>query len=101
MKHAAHRMHAHSLEAYAVEGYKLETRKGMILAWLAKHGPATDRDVQRGLGFSERGAVQPRITELVEAGALVEVRETACPLTGRTVRVVGLPPVQRQFWGAA
>ncbi len=47
---------------------QLARRAAAILAWLAAHGPATDREVMRGLGFVEPNAVRPRISELIDAG---------------------------------
>jgi len=89
--HAAHRMHENSLDAYGAEREKLGRRAQAVLAWVRLHGPATDREVMRGLGFTEPNCVRPRVTELVDLGLLVEVSNRRCPVTGKTVRVVDVP----------
>ena len=67
---------------------QLARRAAAILAWLAAHGPATDREVMRGLGFVEPNAVRPRISELIDAGLVAECGERVCATTGQRVRVV-------------
>ena len=62
------RVHKHSAEAYHQALPGLNSRSLLILAWLRQHGPATDRQVMRGMGFSEPNAVRPRLTELIDAG---------------------------------
>lgn len=83
-------IHTHSIEAYHSEQPKLSRRALRILAWIAAHPNVTDREVMAGLGFSDMNSVRPRITEAVDAGALVEVGEKRCPVTGKTVRIVDL-----------
>jgi len=89
--HAVHRMHENSLDAYGAEREKLGQRAQAVLTWVRDHGPATDRDIMRGLGFTEPNSVRPRCTELVDAGLLVEISNRRCPVTGKTVRVVDVP----------
>jgi len=48
----------------------------------------TDREVAEALLFDDMNAVRPRITELVQAGSLVEVGSKQDTETGRTVRLV-------------
>ncbi len=67
---------------------QLAKRAAAILAWLAEHGPATDREVMRGLGFVEPNAVRPRISELIDAGLVAECGERLCVTTGQRVRLV-------------
>lgn len=67
---------------------QLAARAAAILTWLAAHGPATDREVMRGLGFVEPNAVRPRISELIDARLVVECGERVCATTGQRVRVV-------------
>lgn len=88
--HASRRMHDNSLSAYRVEETKLSRRAEAVLAWITQHGPHTDREVMRGMGFSEPNAVRPRITELIDAGKLMEVGGIRCPVTGKTVRRVDI-----------
>lgn len=87
-------VHANSIEAYHGSAGLISKRARMVLDWVREHGRATDRQVMAGLGFREPNQVRPRITELVAIGALREVGSTCCPTTGKTVRVVGLPPAQ-------
>lgn len=80
----------HSIEAYHQERPKLSRRALAVLDWIELHPKVTDREVMRGLGFSDMNAVRPRVTELIEAGRLVEVGERVCPVTRKTVRTVDL-----------
>jgi hypothetical protein len=91
MKHASHAMHDHSLAAYREEQPRLAGRAAAIVAHLAKHGPRTDRELAREMGFGENlNAVRPRITELLEDNVLMEVGELRCPVTKKTVRRVDI-----------
>lgn len=83
-------MHANSLSAYHSEEVKLSKRAEAVLAWIQLHGPHTDREVMQGMGFAEPNAVRPRITELIDAGRLMEVGDVRCPVTGKTVRRVDI-----------
>lgn len=87
---SCHAMHRHSVEAYYAQLGEFAERARWIMAWLHVHGPATDREVQAGLGFAERNSVQPRITELVKRGKLEEVSSVKCHITGRQVRMVAV-----------
>lgn len=84
-------IHANSAAAYHSERLRLSDRAQRVLGYIAAKGPATDRQVMQGLGFSEPNSVRPRITELIEAGLLIEASNTKCPVTGKTVRVVDVP----------
>lgn len=67
---------------------QLAARAALILAWIKQHGPATDRQVMRGLGFADMNAVRPRISELIDARLVVECGDTRCSETGQRVRRV-------------
>lgn len=99
MTHAAHRLHENSLAAYRAEESRLSKRAEAVLAWIRENGAHTDREVMRGMGFSEPNAVRPRITELLELHKLTEVCSRRCPETGKTVRVVDVwrPQQSRLF----
>jgi len=85
------KMHNNSLNAYGEEKVRLSKRARLIFDWfVANSGAHTDRFVQISMGFSERGMVQPRITELIKAGHLEEVGSTKCGVTGKNVRVVSI-----------
>lgn len=98
MKHAAHHVHENSLAAYRAEETKLSARELAILDWIRVHGAHTDREVMQGMGFTEPNAVRPRITELIDAGKLKEVGSVRCPVTGKTVRRVGISPKQQELF---
>jgi predicted HTH transcriptional regulator len=83
-------MHQNSLSAYRSEETKLSRRAEAILAWIVLNGPRTDREVMQGMGFGEPNQVRPRITELIEAGKLMEVCSRRDTATGKTVRVVDI-----------
>lgn len=51
--------------------------------------------IMKRLEYMEPNAVRPRITEMVKQEMLKELRSIKCPVTGKTVRVVGIP----QFGG--
>jgi len=89
VRHAAHRIHDNSREAFHEEHDKLGRRAQAVLDWVKAHGPCTDRDVMRGLGFTDGNAVKPRISELVQRGLLEELHTKAiCPITHKRVRLV-------------
>lgn len=90
-------IHRNSVAALHEQKPKFGKRALAVLAWFRDHGASTDRQVMVGLGYREPNAVRPRITELVEAGALEEVGSVRCSFTGKTVRLVGVrrgPPEQ-------
>lgn len=94
----AQAMHAHSLQAFRGEALKLSARAGAVLEWVVEHGPHTDREVMKGMGFTDMNSVRPRITELVDTGLLSQVGSKECPVTGKRVRVVGVPDPQRALF---
>ncbi len=94
-------IHENSVAAYNQELPKLSRRAMLVCAWIELNGPSTDRQVMRGMGFTDMNSVRPRITELVEAGLLFEVRSTICPETRKRVRVVGRPIKQLELLEAA
>lgn len=81
-------VHQNSIDCYYAEEAKLSTRAAAILDWISEHGPHTDREVMRGMGFTEPNQVRPRITELIDANKLMEVGDVKCPVTGHRVRRV-------------
>lgn len=94
MPHTAATVHEHSRAAHAQSLGMISRRAAQVLAWVREHGRATDRQVMAGLGFQDPNAVRPRVTELVQLGALREVGSTRCPVTGKTVRLVDVPAGQ-------
>jgi hypothetical protein len=86
----ARALHVHSLQAMDAKGEALRGRKAAIQEWLRENGPATDRQVLRGMfpGSDDMNMVRPRITELVVAGLCQETGEVEDPDTHCTVRLV-------------
>jgi predicted HTH transcriptional regulator len=80
--------HPNSVSAYRAEEPKLSKRAEAIYAWILEHGPHTDREVMKGMGFPDMNNVRPRITELLEAHRLMEVGSVLCSTTNKTVRRV-------------
>lgn len=89
--HSKATIHPNSRAAYFEGAGMISRRAQMVLDWVRANGRATDRQVMQGLGFAEPNAVRPRITELVDIGALIEVGSIACPVTHKTVRLVDVP----------
>jgi DNA-binding Lrp family transcriptional regulator len=81
-------MHPNSLAAYRDDGEQLGQRALQVVAKLRAIGQATDKQLARALGYAHKAAVQPRISELVQAGILEECGSEKDPDTGKTVRVV-------------
>lgn len=86
---AVRRVHPNSAQAYHDAAPELSERAAAVLAVYrrATH-PITDRDVKDVLGFADMNAVRPRITELIESGALRECGRVKDSVTGKMVRVV-------------
>lgn len=91
-------MHANSLAAFRQQEPRLNKRELLILAWLDLNpGQYTDRQIMRGMGFSEPNCVRPRITHLIYMGHLVEAGNTVCKETRVRVRLVKRPPKQMEL----
>lgn len=84
--------HENSLAARGDRGIQevLTGRRAQVAAWLAANGPATDREIARGLfgAAADMNMVRPRVSELLDAGALREVDRVRDAATGMTVRRV-------------
>lgn len=92
--------HANSVAAY-YEGNTsaFNRRQTEILRVLGKLHRATDRAIRDALGFPDMNAVRPRITEMIDSGVLYSPSDTVDPVTGRTVRLVSIAPVQTEMEG--
>lgn len=81
--------HSNSLAAREQAAPMITGRRAEVLAWLTVHGPATDREVLAGLyPGGDANMVRPRITELLDMGALRECGRRRCDVTGMSVRIV-------------
>jgi hypothetical protein len=85
-------MHANSLAANQTgRTGSFTQREREILSALNTAGrPMTDREIMRALGHFDMNCVRPRITELIDAGALHETGQRIDPATGKTVRLVSV-----------
>ena len=93
-------MHENSLQTWDEEEGRLSKRAEKILAycrdwdWLK-----TDREIQAGLGYAERGMVQPRLSDLIKAGFATECGRKKCDVTGKQVRLVRAVHISEWFSG--
>jgi len=93
-------MHTNSIDAYHAVSNILRPRERKVLDWLDQHGPATDRQIVTGLGFTDMNAIRPRVTELIGRGLVREVGNRRDEVTGVTVRIVDVErtaPQQMEF----
>ena len=89
--HAQHAMHAHSRLAHNVVRQSLPARQAEVYGAVLTLGRGTDRQIATLLGYSDLNRVRPRITELLQEGALIEHHATRCKVTRRLVRTVTTP----------
>lgn len=87
------KMHVNSLAAFDAGREELfSARELAILAFLKSNPwgnvPQTDREIMKGLGFTDMNAVRPRITELIKDGVLTEEGSVEDTTTGKWVRLV-------------
>lgn len=84
--------HENSIIAYHDTHTERRVRKEAVLA-IYQEWPQVrfaDREIMIKLGFKDMNAVRPRITELVDAGVLIECGKIKDGLTKRTVRTTRL-----------
>lgn len=82
--------HTHSFMASRLED-KASRMDTILLCYRVAEKPLTDREVMARCGFIDPNSCRPRITELINQGHLVERGSIKCPVTGKTVRLVGIP----------
>ena len=78
-------MHKNSIVAHRTNRYG-DRHRAILAAYQRSDTPLTDRQVKEVLGYDEMNAVRPRINELIDCGALIEMSSSRCPVTGKTVR---------------
>jgi hypothetical protein len=84
-------MHQNSLSAFAC--LNVNKREAMVPSAYVEAGlPQTDREIMLRLGFSEPNTTRPRITRLVQIGALKEAGNALCSVTNRKVRICQISP---------
>ena len=66
------------------------TYRQKILDLLTRQSPLTDRQIIDTLGVRDVNNIRPEITRLKQAGQIREYGKTKCPVTGKTVRTVGM-----------
>lgn len=89
--HATHHMDPNSVSTYHVKAKTLGDRARSIFDHLERYGPMAEEEIIRRMGFRDSNAVRPRVSEMIQAGILEEYRKEVSRITGRPVRVVGLP----------
>lgn len=67
------------------ESGALSAKRMAVYDYLYNHGPLTGGQLQKALGGGVSESIRNRVTELVKMGAVYEVKETKCPVTGRNV----------------
>jgi hypothetical protein len=82
--------HENSLASNEAIAPVADGRRAAIRCWLIDHGPATDRQIRDGIfgNSGDMNLVRPRVTELIDAGSVIEDGRVKCPTTGMTVRLV-------------
>lgn len=85
-------MHKHSLEAYhdARSSKARFSRAHLIIKLMLDGVERTDNEIAKSLGFDHKSSVQPRISDLVIAGTLMEIGSMRDPVTNKLVRIVGI-----------
>jgi len=81
-------IHANSITAYDATAETRHSLEGRILDLMSDRIARTDRQIQHALDWPE--AIRPRVTSLIKGGRLLEVGETMCEWTHRTVRLTKL-----------
>lgn len=84
-----HRTHDNTRATYRGIKAGMSERGRAIVAFMDQQSaPLTDRQIMRGMGFSDMNAVRPRISELIDGGVLREVGNVIDETTGKVVRLV-------------
>ena len=83
------KLHKNSLLAYEQELPRLTKRQLEILGVCSDGRLRTDRQILTELGLPDMNNVRPRITELIKGDKLQELGAIRCPITNKTVRLVG------------
>lgn len=82
-------MHANSIIAYYENKFQFTKREMEILGCMfLSPREWTDREIKDALRYSDMNSVRPRITELIDKGALEECGSNICPVTKKRVRLV-------------
>lgn len=80
--------------ALAAESANHELIRQRIVAFVAAAGQTTRRQIAESLGL-ETSCVAGRVNQLITAGELVEFGLEPCPITGRRVHWLRLPPMEQ------
>jgi hypothetical protein len=82
-------VHPNSLKAYHEELERtFNPREKEVMGAIRRLGVCTDRDVLEALDQVDMNYVRPRITHLLELGAIEETGTVRDPVTKKTVRKV-------------
>lgn len=89
--HWDHAGHDNSAEAMREDARLMDRRREEVFGLYEGAGrPLTDREALALTSYPEVNCVQPRITELVQAGRLFEFGKKRCAVTGKRVRVCAI-----------
>jgi hypothetical protein len=86
--HETHEAHPNSIAALESSKDSMSERAAAVLGNVKAVGAGTDKEIAIRMGFDHKSAVQPRISELVDAGLLKEIGSKPDPDTKKSVRVV-------------
>lgn len=84
------KLHANSQAAFKADKKELGGRSLEVLTEVRANGPGTDREICKRLAYPHRSWVQPRISDLIRLGHLIELESVPDSTTGKSVRKVGL-----------
>ena len=73
-----------------MHGGKLNKRCREIVCHLENGYCGTDREIASNMGFNHRSMVQPRISDMIKSGVIMEMGKRKDDVTNKTVRVVRL-----------
>lgn len=88
--------HPNSIAAYHGSSEQFSEREQEVMATLRRIGHGTDKQIAHAAGYAHKSAVQPRLSELLKRGVLVEYGTAKDPDTGKHVRVVCIKPPEEQ-----
>ena len=86
-------IHQNSIESFHSIKDKAARREVIFNVFKRKKAPLTDRQVVNILGFNDMNQVRPRLSELKDAGALIEIGKIKDDQTGKTVRLLALAEI--------
>ena len=91
-------IHDNSIQTfYETEQERAKRAADVYEAFVRMGRPVSDREVMDALGYRDMNAVRPRITEMIDAGELIEVGKVRDHVTGRRVRITKIREREAQM----